>query len=425
MKNVNPELFSNDLLEKVRQRFCNVDSDPFNGNRIYFENAGGSLRLKEVVDVDQTIVSLPDSASRPNKAARWLGDIVERGKEDFRLLIGAKAGEVITSLTASRVMFHITQAILENAPSGNVVTTRLEHPSSYDSAKYYAGKTGREVRVAGMNVRTGSVDMDEILKLVDKNTTLLSVIHASNLTGAVLDIQRITQEARKINPDIFVLVDAVQHVPHAVVDVEELQVDGLVVAPYKMFGRRGLGLGYISDRVAALPHDEVYGKKKDSWMVGSADPSGLRSITCIVDYICWIAEQFSASGSRREQVIAGMERITAQEQALLQRILYGHKSRAGLKSMVGATAHCVPDVPTHRDLILAVTIDGLGASDAVKKYQEKGISVFERLANSNFSQRIMDDLGLPGIVRVSPMHFNTPGEVDHFLAATEEIVNRK
>lgn len=35
--------FSNTLIEEIRNQFLNVNSDPFSGNRIYFENAGGTL----------------------------------------------------------------------------------------------------------------------------------------------------------------------------------------------------------------------------------------------------------------------------------------------------------------------------------------------------------------------------------------------
>ncbi|MDR3565792.1 MAG: aminotransferase class V-fold PLP-dependent enzyme [Negativicutes bacterium] len=422
MKDAKPEVFSGEFLAKIRERFWYVDQDPINGNRVYFENAGGSLRLKAVTEQDQLIVSLPDSPSRPSKAARWLGDMVEQGKEDFRLLVGAKGGDILPSISASRAIFHIIGAILANVPGTNVVTTKLEHPASYDAVHFYAGKTGKEVRIAPINHADGSVDPAEILALVDRNTSMLAVIYASNMTGAVLDIKLIAAEARKINPDIYIVVDAVQHVPHAAVDVADLGVDGLVVAPYKMFGKRGLGLGYISERVAALPHDEVYGKSKDRWSVGSADPSGFNSLSRIVDYICWIGREFGAGDDRRAQILQGMAKINGHEQALLHRLLYGGNAVPGLKHMAGVTVHSVPDAPSHRDLILAINIDKLDATASTKKYQEKGITVFERLATSAFSQRILRDLGLPGIVRVSPMHFNTPEEVDQFLKVTEEIV---
>ena len=425
METIKSEVFSTNFLSQIRDRFWFIDRDPLNDSRLFFENAGGSLTLKSVTETDQAIIALPDCASRRNKTALWLGDIVEKGKKDFRLLVGAKSGDIVTSLTASRVLFQITKAIIENAPGTNVVTTRLEHPSSYDSAQYYAAKTGKEFRAAAINPITGTVDVEEILSKIDRNTSLLSFICASNMTGAILDIKAIIQGARKISPDIYVLVDAVQHAPHALIDVEDWGVDGLVIAPYKMFGKRGFGLGYISDRVAALPHEEVCGKKKDRWSIGSADPSCFNSLTQLTDYISWIGKEYGAGDDRRKQIVQGMNLIHAYERNLLTRLLQGSGSIPGLQKIPGVTVHCVPKTPADRDLILAITLDGQEPTTTTQKYMGKNVIVFERLATSPFSQRIMQDLQLSGVVRVSPMHYNTLAEIDRFLEITAEVVAEK
>lgn len=41
-------LFDGKLQAEIKDRFWNVDSDPEAGKRLFFENAGGSLRLKAV-----------------------------------------------------------------------------------------------------------------------------------------------------------------------------------------------------------------------------------------------------------------------------------------------------------------------------------------------------------------------------------------
>ena len=51
--------------------------------------------------------------------------------------------------------------------------------------------------------------------MVDKDTCLLSVMYASNITGTIMDMEGIVRAAREINPDIYIVTDAVQHAPHA------------------------------------------------------------------------------------------------------------------------------------------------------------------------------------------------------------------
>ena len=66
-------------------------------------------------------------------------------------------------------------------------------------------------------------------------------MYASNITGSIMDMAGIVKAAREINPDIYIVTDAVQHAPHAVLDVDALGVDGATFAPYKFFGTRGMG----------------------------------------------------------------------------------------------------------------------------------------------------------------------------------------
>ena len=72
---------------------------------------------------------------------------------------------------------------------------------------------------------------------------------ASNISGNIMDIKEIARRAKEINPDIYIVSDAVQHAPHAVIDVEDWDVDVCNFAPYKFFGVRGCGYAYVSDRL--------------------------------------------------------------------------------------------------------------------------------------------------------------------------------
>ena len=62
-----------------------------------------------------------------------------------------------------------------------------------------------------------------------------------------MDMKEIVTRARAIKPDLYIISDAVQHMPHGLVDVQDLQLDGINFAAYKIFGCRGFGAGYVSD----------------------------------------------------------------------------------------------------------------------------------------------------------------------------------
>lgn len=415
------KLFSTDLLNEIRSKFAYVDEDPFNGKRIFFENAGGSLRLKSVIAAVAEETAYPDAHSRPNPAAAHLHELYQKGNAAIRTFINAKDGVVFSNQTASRAAFSINGAIIENVPGTNVVTTAAEHPSNFDSVVYYAQKANKMVRVAECDPTDGGVRAEEILKYVDHNTTLLSFMYASNITGAVFEVQKIIDEARKIKPDLFIVVDITQQVAHAPIDIDVMNIDGAFFTPYKMFGKRGVGIGWVSERASRLNHERFLDKPITSWDIGSIEPVSIGSMTAIVDYICWIGRHYTEAKSQREQIVAGMEAIDLHERALLERALNGTKEIPGIRAIDGAEALFIGNDFSTRDSIIPLSVKGVSPADVTRKLKERGIIVFERVDTNVMSKRTLNSLKCPGVVRVSPSHYNSPEEVDVFLRAVKEI----
>lgn len=233
MQNLNEGLlFDPALSAEIKDRFYYVDADPEFGQRLFFENSGGSLRLKASVEAQAKYQAFPDCPERLHDRSRALKKVQLHGIDDImHIVFGASGGALISEMTASQAMFQIVGAILENCPGKSAVTSVLEHPSAYDAVKYYCDKTGKEFRVAQANPKTGGIDVEEIRRIVSPDTCLLSIMYASNITGSIMDMAGIVKAAREINPDIYIVTDAVQHAPHAVLDVDALGVDGATFAP--------------------------------------------------------------------------------------------------------------------------------------------------------------------------------------------------
>lgn len=415
-------LFSDELQMEIKEKFWHVDSDPLReGRRIFFDNAGGAFRLKSVVESIARIDAIPDCPERVHATALYLQKVQADGENDIRTILNAKDGSLHTTLTASQAMFEMVGAVAENVPGTNIVTTVLEHPSAHDAAFYYAKKTGKEFRPVKTNPETGGVDVEEIVSKIDCNTCLLSFMYASNISGAILDAEAIIKAARAKKPDLYIIIDAVQHAPHGVIDVENLKVDGINFAPYKFFANRGSGIAYVSDRLSKLRHHTLLAKPEGTWELGSPAPSQFVAITEIVNYVCWLGGKFIESDNRRELFVEGMNRIKMHERALMNRMLNGSDNIEGLRKMKGVTAYLdYPDM-TKRDFIIAMGINRLGFTEAVREYEKRGIIVYERINTSLYSRRMLDSFGMEGCIRVSPLHCNSVGDIDAFLETTKEL----
>jgi len=415
------DFFSASLIKEIKEKFYYVDKDMHGRNRLFFDNAGGSFRLKSAVERLAQVDALPDCPERAHELSIYLQEIQAKGTTDFRLMINAESGSVYTSLTASGAMFDLVRAVAENVAGSNMVTTVLEHPSSFDAMVFYAEQTGKELRVANSNLKTGGVDVSAIINLIDQETTLLSVIYASNISGAKLDLQEIVRQARGIKPDLYIVVDAVQHAPHGLIDLQKTPVDGLNIAPYKFFGCRGSGIAWVSERASKLPHHKLSAKNKGDWELGSPAPWQFAVITEIMNYVCWLGSQFTKNQNRQELFACGMNQIELHERALLERLLNGHDGHSGLRQMDGIKVLLDHEDLTKRDLILAIDIENMGFVQAVREYERRGVIVYERVSTSLYSARMLESFGLSGSIRVSPLHCNSPEDIDLFLNITRQM----
>jgi len=423
MSTYTDRMFTEEELAEIRAQFYYVDEDYYGRKRLFFDNAGGSLRLKKAEEAFRRIDSMPDASEHSNSLALELAALEDRGREDIKhVIFNAKNGTIYPTYTASQIAMEMIRVILEYAKGTNVVTTMLEHPSVFDAARMYSEKHGMELRVAGVNKATGGVDTETILGLIDENTALLCCMAASNISGYIYETEKICKKAREINPDIYIYIDAVQHAPHGILDPEKWGADVTSFAPYKFFGVRGFGIAYLSDRVSTFAHHRLLGKAEDDWEIGSPATAQFAVITEIINYVADLGKKvFPEETDRRKLFEAGMQRIADHERGLLEMMLEGTGDVPGLRHIPGVIVQMDGKDLMTRDLILGVEFEHLTCQQAVAEYEKRGVITFERALSSMYSKRMVEAFGSKGMVRLSPLHVNTPEEIRQFLQVTKEL----
>ncbi len=175
-----------------------------------------------------------------------------------------KAGRNILSLVADDENYSIiftscgteadNQAIFCGGRRGNVVTTGGEHSAVFSSATELS-RRGIEVRFAGLNP-DGSVNEEELLRLVDEKTSLVSVIHVNNETGAVNDIATISEAVKTKNPRTLFHSDGVQAFGKLNFRLTE-NIDMYSVSAHKIGGIKGCGALIKRKKLIINPY--IYG----------------------------------------------------------------------------------------------------------------------------------------------------------------------
>jgi selenocysteine lyase/cysteine desulfurase len=102
-------------------------------------------------------------------------------------------------------------------------------------------------------------------------------------------------------------------------------------------------------------------------------------------------------------------------------MLEGVEDVPGLRHIPGVTVQMDGKDLTTRDLILGIEFDRLTCEEAVAEYEKRGVITFERALTSMYSRRMVEAFGSKGMVRLSPLHVNTPAEIKRFLLVTREM----
>lgn len=129
-----------------------------------------------------------------------------------------------------------------------VLLTNHEHTSNIIPWLQIKKDFGVKVRFIDFGDKTPTED--KIIKSITKQTRVLSFCNVSNLYGYKLDVQKISQAARKINKDIIIVIDAAQAVSHHKIDLKKWNIDFMAVSAHKIFGPTGIGCAYINRKWA-------------------------------------------------------------------------------------------------------------------------------------------------------------------------------
>lgn len=407
------------LLEEVRARFAHVDTCPFEGNRVFFENAGGALTLNSVVETSGRMAAIPDNQGRDNPAAKALVAMIDKAKADMAILFNAPDGQFFVGESGTELLFRLIRTACLGTPAGKVMGSTVEHPASRSAAHKWAEVAGKPHVLIAHDDATGAVDAAAYAAQITPDTQVATILHTSPVTGMGMDIPAISQAIRAVAPDCFIIVDGIQHAAHGRLDIASYGIDGYVISPYKVFSRHGYGVAWVSDRLAALPHDHLLGAPGEPWELGTRDTGAYATFSDVVDYFEWLGSQFTQSSDRRDRMVAAGEAIHAHEQSLTNAMIHGTGNLKGLSQMEDVTIIGGVDNP-RREGLVCIAVKDQDAADVVTKLRERGIRTHMR-KDDHYSGNILGPLGIVNAIRVSMCHYNTETEVAQFLQAMREI----
>ncbi|MES0862903.1 aminotransferase class V-fold PLP-dependent enzyme [Ruegeria sp. SCPT10] len=409
-----------DLIAAIRDRFAHVESCPFQGERIFFENAGGALTLKKVAETSAFYAAIPDNPGRINPAGQGTQNVINKAKADLGVFMNTSSGQFFAGESGTELLFRLIRTACLVAPEGaKVIGSSIEHPATRSAARRWAGIAGLDYVNVQHDDASGLVTAEDYAALMTPDVAVATILHASPVTGMGMDVAAISAAIRTVSPDCLIIVDGIQHAAHGQLDLDAYNVDGYAISPYKVFSRHGYGIAWISDKLSALPHDMLIDAPATGWEFGTRDSGSYATMSDVIDYFIWLGGEVSDEAEPRKRIEAAGRAIHAYETQLTNAMINGVGNLPGLRDMDHIRILAGAD-NTAREGLVSVVVDGVPSEQAVETLNQQGIRTHVRKAD-HYSGNVLKPLGLSDCIRISLCHYNTEQEVAQLLAVLKDM----
>lgn len=230
--------------------------------KVYFDNAATTQIHPKVLEVMNKY--LTEEFGNPSSAhsyGRKTRVAIEESRETIANFIGADPSEIYFTSGGTEAnnfaLFGIAKTNFAEIKRKKIIVSKAEHHSIYDSAEQLKS-IGFNSEFVGVDKST-KINIEELTNLLDENSSLISIIHVNNETGAINEIPALGGIAKKNG--VYIHTDAVQSMAKIPINVKEMNVDSLTASAHKINGPKGIGFAYVKSGTPINPL--IYGGSQE------------------------------------------------------------------------------------------------------------------------------------------------------------------
>ncbi len=215
---------------------------------IYVDNAATSFpKPKQVIKaMEHYFYNIGANPGRGGyKNSIEAGSVVLETRKLLQNLFKTKHTEgVIFTLNITQAINIFLWSFLK--PNDHVIITSMEHNAVVRPLREIEKNKNINISIARCN-KNGLLDPNTVKKLITKQTKLIVMTHASNVTGSILPIEAVSQIANEHK--ITILVDTAQTAGILDIDAHSTGIDVIAFTGHKgLMGPQGIG-GLVFDNI--------------------------------------------------------------------------------------------------------------------------------------------------------------------------------
>lgn len=372
--------------------------------RIYFDNAATTPILPEVIEVMAQAMrenfGNPSSIYAEGRTARAA---IEQARKQVAQCLGASIGEVFFTSGGTESNNMALKCAVRDLGVQRIISSPIEHHCvlhSLDNLRRLG-----QVEVAMLRLGpAGQPDMAHLTELLQtsKAKTLVSLMHANNEIGTMIDLQAVGELCHEHGALFH--SDTVQTMGYYPIDVSKTPINFLSGSAHKFHGPKGAGFIYINSSNIIKPF--VDGGSQERNMRG-----GTENIYGILGLAKALSQAYRELEARRTQIKAVRDYMRQQLDANFNNLHYNGDPDKGHYKLLSIA---FPPSPRADLLLLNLDIAGISASggSACSSGADAGSHVIAALSGDDTRKTI----------RFSFSHHNTLEEVDVVIGKLREAI---